>query len=56
MHIRPEDCVKVELGSMEESNHRTICMVWQDGMWQVDDIAFLSDDDFAAHKYADLNK
>lgn len=38
------------------SNHRTICMVWQDGMWQVDDIAFLSDDDFAAHKYADLNK
>lgn len=38
------------------SNHRTICMVRQDGMWQVDDIAFLSDDDFAAHKYADLNK
>ena len=38
------------------SNHRTICMVWQDGMWQVDDIAFLSDDDFAAHKYAALNK
>lgn len=38
------------------SNHRTICMVWRDGMWQVDDIAFLSDDDFAAHKYADLNK
>lgn len=38
------------------SNHRTICMVWQDSMWQVDDIAFLSDDDFAAHKYADLNK
>lgn len=38
------------------SNHRTICMVWQDGMWQVDDIAFLSDDDFTAHKYADLNK
>lgn len=25
VHIRPEDCVKVELGSMEESNHRTIC-------------------------------
>ncbi|MEF9878342.1 MAG: 5-dehydro-4-deoxy-D-glucuronate isomerase [Clostridia bacterium] len=23
--IRPEDCVKVELGTMEESNHRTIC-------------------------------
>lgn len=38
------------------SNHRTVKMVWQDGMWQVDDIAFLSDDDFAAHRYADLNK
>ena len=25
VYIRPEDCVKVELGSMEESNHRTIC-------------------------------
>ena len=23
--IRPEDCQKVELGTMEESNHRTIC-------------------------------
>ena len=23
--IRPEDCQRVELGSMEESNHRTIC-------------------------------
>ncbi len=23
--IRPEDCQKVELGSLEESNHRTIC-------------------------------
>lgn len=23
--IKPEDCVKVELGTMEESNHRTIC-------------------------------
>lgn len=23
--IRPEDCIKVELGTMEESNHRTIC-------------------------------
>lgn len=38
------------------SNHRTVKMVWQDGMWQVDDIAFLSDGDFAAHRYADLNK
>jgi 4-deoxy-L-threo-5-hexosulose-uronate ketol-isomerase len=25
VYIRPEDCIKVELGSMEESNHRTIC-------------------------------
>ena len=25
VYIRPEDCVKVELGSLEESNHRTIC-------------------------------
>lgn len=25
VYIRPEDCVKVELGTMEESNHRTIC-------------------------------
>ena len=23
--IKPEDCAKVELGSLEESNHRTIC-------------------------------
>lgn len=38
------------------SNHRTIKMIWQDGMWQVDDIAFLNDTDFAAHRYADLNK
>lgn len=25
VYIRPEDCVKVELGAMETSNHRTIC-------------------------------
>lgn len=25
VYIRPEDCVRVELGTMEESNHRTIC-------------------------------
>ncbi|MBN1778202.1 MAG: 5-dehydro-4-deoxy-D-glucuronate isomerase [Clostridiales bacterium] len=25
MLIKPEDCAKVELGSQEESNHRTIC-------------------------------
>lgn len=25
VYIRPEDCVRVELGSIETSNHRTIC-------------------------------
>ena len=25
VYIRPEDCVRVELGSLEQSNHRTIC-------------------------------
>ncbi len=25
VYIRPENCVRVELGTMEESNHRTIC-------------------------------
>lgn len=25
VYIRPEDCIKVELGTIEESNHRTIC-------------------------------
>ena len=25
VYIRPEDCVRVELGSLETSNHRTIC-------------------------------
>ena len=25
VYIRPEDCVQVELGSLEQSNHRTIC-------------------------------
>ena len=25
VYIRPEDCVRVELGTLEESNHRTIC-------------------------------
>lgn len=25
VYIRPEDCVRVELGSLESSNHRTIC-------------------------------
>ena len=23
--IKPEDCAKVELGTQEQSNHRTIC-------------------------------
>ncbi len=25
VYIRPEECVRVELGSLEQSNHRTIC-------------------------------
>ena len=25
VYIRPEECVRVELGTLEESNHRTIC-------------------------------
>ena len=36
------------------TNHRTIRAVWENGMWKVDRIAFLSDSDFAARKYADL--
>lgn len=36
------------------TNHRTIRAQWEDGMWKVDRIAFLSDPDFTARKYADL--
>lgn len=36
------------------SNHRTIELCWQNGMWIVNRIAFLSDDDFNAGRYADL--
>lgn len=36
------------------SNHRTIELCWQNGMWVVNRIAFLSDDDFNAGRYADL--
>ena len=52
-------CVREDRSTSDRavnSNHRTIKMIWQDGMWQVDDIAFLNDTDFAAHRYADLNK
>lgn len=38
----------------EISNHRTIELVWQDGMWMVNRMAFLSDDDFNAGRYAAL--
>lgn len=38
----------------EISNHRTIELVWEDGMWKVNRMAFLSDDDFNAGRYAQL--
>lgn len=38
----------------EITNHRTLEIVWQDGYWKVNRIARLSDDDFAAGKYAEL--
>lgn len=34
------------------SNHRTMRLVWDSGMWMVDSTAFLSDADFAAGNYA----
>lgn len=40
---------------VSNTNHRTIRAKWEDGMWKVDRIAFLSDSDFDAHKYADLD-
>lgn len=44
-----------ETGLQKEiSNHRTIELVWQNGMWMVNRIAFLSDDDFNAGRYAAL--
>lgn len=38
----------------EISNHRTIELVWEDGMWKVNRMAFLSDEDFSAGRYAQL--
>lgn len=35
-------------------NHRTIELVYEDGMWKVNRIAFLSDEDFNAGNYAQL--
>lgn len=44
-----------ETGLQKEiSNHRTIELVWQDGMWMVNRMAFLSEDDFNAGRYATL--
>lgn len=44
-----------ETGLQKEiSNHRTIELVWQDGMWMVNRMAFLSDEDFNAGRYAAL--
>lgn len=36
-------------------NNRTIRIVYEDGVWKVDRIVFLSDDDFNAGRYADLS-
>lgn len=38
----------------EITNHRTIELVWEDGMWKVNRMAFLSDEDFNAGRYAQL--
>ena len=44
-----------ETGLQKEiANHRTIELVWQNGMWMVNRMAFLSDDDFNAGRYAAL--
>lgn len=44
-----------ETGLQKEiSNHRTIELVWQNGMWMVNRMAFLSDEDFNAGRYATL--
>lgn len=40
--------------SKQIDNHRTIELVWEDGMWKVNRIAFLSDEDFSAGNYAQL--
>lgn len=40
--------------TVSNTNHRTIRARWDGSMWKVDAIAFLSDADFAAHKYADF--
>lgn len=40
--------------SQEIYNHRTIELCWEDGVWKVNRIAFLSNEDFAAGRYADL--
>lgn len=36
------------------TNHRTIELVWEDGVWKVNRTALLSDEDFAARRYAEL--
>lgn len=44
-----------ETGLQKEiSNHRTVELVWQNGMWMVNRMAFLSDEDFNAGRYATL--
>ena len=48
-------CTDRSTGDRQEIyNHRTIELCWEDGVWKVNRIAFLSDEDFAAGRYADL--
>lgn len=35
-------------------NHKTMEIIWEDGMWKVNRLAFLNDADFEAGRYADL--
>lgn len=37
------------------NNHKTMEIIWEDGMWKVNRIAFLNDDDFDAGRYADFS-
>ena len=48
-------CTRRSTGdSKQVENHRTIELVWEDGVWKVNRIAFLSEDDFNARNYAQL--
>lgn len=36
------------------TSNKTMELVWEDGVWKVNRLAFVSDEDFAAHRYAEL--